>query len=137
MADVKAAPPLASASENLQNEVSQNSKPKSSGHRRRGGGGGGHGSRTGNDHSTGSGSHGTGSGGHGTGSGSHGTGNNYDNDHDNGSVGRKKKPELEHYKPGAFGSRKPEDESNNDNAPSTDETPHHGGNKHSKVKQIL
>ena len=37
MADVKAAPPLASASENLQNEVSQNSKPKSSGHRRRGG----------------------------------------------------------------------------------------------------
>ena len=136
MADVKAAPPLASASENLQNEVSQNSKPKSSGHRRRGGGGGGHGSRTGNDHSTGSGSHGTGSGGHGTGSGSHGTGNNYDNDHDNGSVGRKKKPELEHYKPGAFGgSRKPEDESN-DNAHAADETPHHGGNKHSKVNNF-
>ena len=36
---------------------------------------------------------------------------NNDLDNDNGSVGRTKKPELEHYKPGAFrGTRKPEDE---------------------------
>ena len=112
MADVKTAPPLAStSSENPPNEVTQNSKPRSWKSRRGGGGQGG-----------------------GTGSGHAGTGN--DNDHDNGSVGRKKKPELEHYKPGAFGSRKPDDDNND--TPTMDETPQHtgSGNKHSKVRKL-
>ena len=39
-----------------------------------------------------------------------GAAGNNEPDNDSGSVGRRKKPELEHYKPGAFGSRKPEDE---------------------------
>ena len=40
-----------------------------------------------------------------------GAADNNDPDNDSGSIGRRKKPELQHYKPGAFrGSRKPEDE---------------------------
>ena len=127
MAEVKAAPPLSAASENPpSNEVTQNSKPKSSG------GGGGSGRRRGGDRGGGNGSsHGGNGSGHGQ------TGNSYDNDRAD-SVGRstsRKKPELEHYKPGAFhGSRTPNNELN-DQTPQQDETPQHSsGNKHSKVK---
>ena len=128
MAEVKAAPPLSAASENPpSNEVTQNSKPKSSG------GGGGSGRRRGGDRGGGNGSsHGGNGSGHGQ------TGNSYDNDRAD-SVGRstsRKKPELEHYKPGAFhGSRTPNNELN-DQTPQQDETPQHSsGNKHSKVKK--
>ena len=117
MAEVKTAPPLAAASENPPNEANQNSgKSKASG----GGSGGGSGNNSGRRR-----------GDRGGGSGHGGNGSGYDNDHDNGSVGRRKKPELEHYKPGAFGSRKPEDEASDTHV---DETPQHSGNnKHSKV----
>ena len=127
MAEVKSAPPLSAASENPpSNEVTQNSKPKSSG-------GGGSGRRRGGDRGGGNGS----SHGGGNGSGHGQTGNSYDNDRAD-SVGRsttRKKPELEHYKPGAFhGSRTPNNELN-DQTPQQDETPQHSsGNKHSKVK---
>ncbi len=55
---------------------------------------------------------------------------NNDHDHESGSVGRRKKPELEHYKPGAFSSRKSDDQDHQSNENSEHSKPNKGSKKH-------
>ena len=108
------------AENNLSEANSSGNKPRYSGGKRRGGGSG-----VSNDRG--------------------GGGNGSSQDHDgNDSIGRRKKPELEHYKPGAFGSRKPDDDSGNNDSSETNEIitkqKHHrggGGNgKHYKANNV-
>ena len=108
------------AENNLSEANSSGNKPRYSGGKRRGGGSGASNDRGGG-------------------------GNGSSQDHDgNDSIGRRKKPELEHYKPGAFGSRKPDDDSGNNDSSETNEIntkqKHHrggGGNgKHNKANNV-
>ena len=108
------------AENNLTEANSSGNKPRYSGGKRRGGGSGASNDRGGG-------------------------GNGSSQDHDgNDSIGRRKKPELEHYKPGAFGSRKPDDDSGNNDSSETNEIntkqKHHrggGGNgKHNKANNV-